>query len=109
MGTSTGLPEFDDWRMSGLASRSAGLDSVQLLEGAHLHVQAIDCYSYLYCLDGLPGFWKRPQPQPVKLASLKACRRSHLSFDRDGQVSELLIQEGQRVEAIVHFSRESGM
>jgi len=59
-------------------------------------------------------WWKRPQPLPVTLVevgsgpvesliansragTLKACRRSHLSFKGGGQVSELLIKEGQRV------------
>jgi HlyD family secretion protein len=52
-----------------------------------------------------PGFWERPQPLPVQLmevspgpntraGTVKACRRSHLSFNRGGQVSELLIKEG---------------
>ncbi|AYC34906.1 efflux RND transporter periplasmic adaptor subunit [Pseudomonas cavernae] len=70
----------------------------------------------LAVLMALLGFWKRPQPLPVQLVevapgpvetlvantragTVKACRRSHLSFNRGGQVSELLIQEGQRVEA----------
>ncbi|CAI8771251.1 hypothetical protein EMIT0194MI4_10003 [Pseudomonas sp. IT-194MI4] len=67
----------------------------------------------------LPGFWERPQSLPVqrvevsprvntRAGTVKACRRSYLSVNREGQVNELLIQEGQRVEAIVHFSRESG-
>ena len=60
-------------------------------------------------------WWKRPQPLPVTLVeissgpveslvansragTLKACRRSNLSFKLGGQVSELLIDEGQRVE-----------
>ena len=63
----------------------------------------------------LGWWWKRPQPLPVTLVeissgpveslvansragTLKACRRSHLSFKLGGQVSELLIDEGQRVE-----------
>ena len=73
-----------------------------------------------------PCFWKHPQPLPMqrvevsprpvetpaantRAGTVRACRRSHLSFNRGAQMSELLIQEGQRVEAIVHFSRESGM
>jgi HlyD family secretion protein len=44
----------------------------------------------------------------TRAGTVKAYRRSHLSFDQDGQVSELLIQEGQWMEVIVHFSRESG-
>lgn len=67
----------------------------------------------------LPGFWKCPQPLPVKpvevspkanirAGTVQACRRSHLSFDHGGQVNELLIQEGQGREVRVHFSRESG-
>jgi multidrug efflux pump subunit AcrA (membrane-fusion protein) len=86
--------------MGGLAARWAGLDSVQRLEGAHHHAQAIDVVSM-----ALPGFWERPQPLPVQLmevspgpntraGTVKACRRSHLSFNRGGQVSELLIKEG---------------
>ncbi len=66
-------------------------------------------------LAGLGWWWKRPQPLPVTLievgsgpveslvansraGTLKACQRSHLSFKLGGQVSELLIDEGQRVE-----------
>ncbi|MCY1407855.1 Macrolide export protein MacA [compost metagenome] len=65
---------------------------------------------------GVMGFWNRPDPVPVRLAevssgpvetlvantragTVKACRRSHLSFKIGGQVSELLIQAGQRVKA----------
>jgi len=44
----------------------------------------------------------------TRAGTVKACRRSHLSFNRSGQMSEQLIQEGQRVEAIDHLSRESG-
>jgi len=68
----------------------------------------------LVCLVALGWWWKRPQPLPVTLVevgsgpvesliansragTLKACRRSHLSFKGGGQVSELLIKEGQRV------------
>jgi HlyD family secretion protein len=68
----------------------------------------------LACLVALGWWWKRPQPLPVTLVevgsgpvesliansragTLKACRRSHLSFKGGGQVSELLIKEGQRV------------
>ncbi|MBF7728961.1 efflux RND transporter periplasmic adaptor subunit [Pseudomonas sp. N040] len=66
------------------------------------------------CLAALGWWWKRPQPLTVTLVevgsgpveslvansragTLKACRRSHLSFKLGGQVSELLIREGQRV------------
>lgn len=68
----------------------------------------------LTCLGVAGWWWKRPQPLPVTLVevssgpveslvansragTLKACRRSHLSFKGGGQVSELLIKEGQRV------------
>ncbi|SDO49820.1 efflux RND transporter periplasmic adaptor subunit [Pseudomonas jinjuensis] len=61
-------------------------------------------------------WWSRPQPQPVRLVevgrgqveslvantragTLKSCRRSRLSFNLGGQVTELLIDEGQRVKA----------
>ncbi|WP_375740723.1 efflux RND transporter periplasmic adaptor subunit [Pseudomonas boanensis] len=64
----------------------------------------------------LLGFWARSKPIPVQLVevadgpvetlvantragTVKACRRSHLSFKQGGQVSELLIHAGQRVEA----------
>ncbi len=79
------------------------------------------------CVVSMPslGFWGRPQPLPVQWAqvspgttgtlvantragTVKACRRSHLSFNHDGQVSERLIQEGRRAKAIVHCSREAG-
>jgi len=63
----------------------------------------------------LGWWWNRPQPLPVRLVAvergpvetlvantragtLKACRRSHLSFEVGGQVGERLIAEGQRVE-----------
>ncbi|WP_028626937.1 efflux RND transporter periplasmic adaptor subunit [Metapseudomonas resinovorans] len=62
------------------------------------------------------GFWARPEPVPVQLVevakgeveslvantragTVKACRRAHLSFKTGGQVSELLIHAGQRVQA----------
>ncbi|MDH4584036.1 efflux RND transporter periplasmic adaptor subunit [Pseudomonas sp. BN415] len=62
------------------------------------------------------GFWARPDPVPVQLVevakgevetlvantragTVKACRRAHLSFKTGGQVSELLIHAGQRVQA----------
>ncbi|MDE3739326.1 MULTISPECIES: efflux RND transporter periplasmic adaptor subunit [Pseudomonas] len=62
------------------------------------------------------GFWARPEPVPVQLVevakgeveslvantragTVKACRRAHLSFKTGGQVSELLILAGQRVQA----------
>src|SRR5262245_51275123 len=65
---------------------------------------------------GIMGFWHRPHPVPVRVAevsngpvetlvantragTVKACRRSHLSFKIGGQVSDLLIQAGQRVKA----------
>lgn len=68
------------------------------------------------CLAALLGFWVRPEPVPVELVAvergevetlvantragtLKACRRAHLSFKSGGQVSELLIHAGQRVQA----------
>ena len=61
-------------------------------------------------------WWSRPQPLPVPLltvergpvetlvantraGTLKACRRTLLSFNQGGQVSERLVEEGQRVEA----------
>ncbi|MFZ6048180.1 efflux RND transporter periplasmic adaptor subunit [Pseudomonas sp. CR3202] len=64
----------------------------------------------------LAGFWARPEPVPVQLVevakgevetlvantragTVKACRRAHLSFKTGGQVSELLIHAGQRVQA----------
>lgn len=64
----------------------------------------------------LAGFWVRPDPIPVQLVevangavetlvantragTVKACRRAHLSFKTGGQVSELLIHPGQRVQA----------
>ncbi|MDH4558787.1 efflux RND transporter periplasmic adaptor subunit [Pseudomonas sp. BN417] len=64
----------------------------------------------------LAGFWVRPDPIPVQLVevangavetlvantragTVKACRRAHLSFKTGGQVSELLIHAGQRVQA----------
>ena len=70
----------------------------------------------ILCLGALGWWWKRPQALPVTLVevssgpvenliansragTLKACRRSHLSFEGGGQVSELLIKEGQRVKA----------
>ncbi|WP_271409836.1 efflux RND transporter periplasmic adaptor subunit [Pseudomonas sp. Q1-7] len=67
-------------------------------------------------LVALAGFWARPDPVPVQLVevakgevetlvantragTVKACRRAHLSFKTGGQVSELLIHAGQRVQA----------
>lgn len=61
-------------------------------------------------------WWSRPQPLPVRLVSvergpvetlvantragtLKACRRTQLSFNLGAQVTERLVEEGQRVEA----------
>lgn len=61
-------------------------------------------------------WWNRPQPLTVRLLSvergavetlvantragtLKACRRTQLSFNLGAQVSERLVEEGQRVEA----------
>lgn len=61
-------------------------------------------------------WWKQPQPLPVALLSvqrgvveslvantragtLKACRRSHLSFNQGGRVEQRLVNEGQRVAA----------
>lgn len=61
-------------------------------------------------------WWSRPEPLPVRLVAvergtvetlvantragtLKACRRSRLSFNLGGQVSQLLVDEGQRVQA----------
>lgn len=66
-------------------------------------------------LAALAGFWARPDPVPVQLVevakgevetlvantragTVKACRRAHLSFKTGGQVSELLIHAGQRVQ-----------
>ncbi|WP_439889135.1 efflux RND transporter periplasmic adaptor subunit [Pseudomonas sp. MBLB4123] len=68
------------------------------------------------CFLAVGWWWGRPQPMPVQLVAvergpvetlvantragtLKSCRRSHLSFNIGGQVSELLVDEGQRVEA----------
>ena len=59
----------------------------------------------ILCLGALGWWWKRPQALPVTLVevssgpvenliansragTLKACRRSHLSFEGGGQVSE---------------------
>ncbi|WP_172153050.1 efflux RND transporter periplasmic adaptor subunit [Pseudomonas tumuqii] len=61
-------------------------------------------------------WWSRPQPLPVRLVTvergpvetlvantragtLKACRRTQLSFNLGAQVSERLVEEGQRVAA----------
>ena len=72
--------------------------------------------SMLACLVVLGGWLSRPQPLPVRLlevergpvetlvantraGTLKSCRRSHLSFNVGGQVAELQIAEGQRVQA----------
>src|SRR3990167_6933225 len=61
-------------------------------------------------------WWNLPQPTPVQLyavergpvetlvantraGTLKSCRRSRLSFNLGGQVSELLVDEGQQVQA----------
>jgi HlyD family secretion protein len=61
-------------------------------------------------------WWRQPQPLPVPLltvergpvetlvantraGTLKACRRTLLSFNQGAQVSERLVEEGQRVEA----------
>ncbi|MGQ7960115.1 efflux RND transporter periplasmic adaptor subunit [Pseudomonas sp. SP16.1] len=61
-------------------------------------------------------WWSRPQPLAVRLVTvqrgavetlvantragtLKACRRTQLSFNLGAQVSERLVEEGQRVEA----------
>ncbi|WP_085591962.1 efflux RND transporter periplasmic adaptor subunit [Pseudomonas sp. B14(2017)] len=71
--------------------------------------------SILACLVVLGGWLSRPQPVPVRLlevergpvetvvantraGTLKSCRRSHLSFNVGGQVDELLVSEGQRVQ-----------
>jgi HlyD family secretion protein len=60
-------------------------------------------------------WWTRPQPLPVRLiavqrgpvetqvantraGTLKACRRTQLSFSLGAQVTERLVEEGQRVE-----------
>ncbi len=61
-------------------------------------------------------WWQRPQSMPVQLmiavergpvetlvantraGTLKSCRRSRLSFNVGGQVSELLVDAGQQVE-----------
>jgi hypothetical protein len=69
----------------------------------------------------LPGFWKGPQPQPcrcnwwtrVPRAEYPGGHRQGQSalasvLQSLGQMSNLLIQEGQWVEAIVHLQRESG-
>ena len=68
------------------------------------------------CFLALVWWWNRPQPMPVQLyavergpvetlvantraGTLKSCRRSRLSFNIGGQVSELLVDEGQSVKA----------
>ncbi|MNQ35181.1 Macrolide export protein MacA [compost metagenome] len=67
-------------------------------------------------LAALFWWWSRPQPLPVRLVvvergpvealvantragTLKACRRTQLSFNLGAQVSERLVEEGQRVAA----------
>jgi len=79
------------------------------------HAQAIDDYSYLCCLDGFARFLETPavsvgeaSGSVARVGTVKACQRSHLSFDHGGQVSELLTQEGQGREVRVNSSRESG-
>ncbi|MDT4852637.1 hypothetical protein FQZ97_868770 [compost metagenome] len=42
----------------------------------------------------------------TRAGTANACRRSHLSFNRAGQMSELPTLEGLRAEAKVHFARE---
>ena len=61
-------------------------------------------------------WWNRPQPLPVRLVevtrgpveslvantragTLKACRRTLLSFNQGGRVEQRLVEEGQRVAA----------
>lgn len=68
------------------------------------------------CFLAFVWWWNRPQPMPVQLyavergpvetlvantraGTLKSCRRSRLSFNIGGQVSELLVDEGQQVKA----------
>lgn len=70
----------------------------------------------LLALGLLAWWWSRPQPVAVRLitvergsvealvantraGTLKACRRSRLSFNLGGQVTDLLVDEGQRVQA----------
>lgn len=67
------------------------------------------------CILAFVWWWNRPQPMPVQLyevergpvetlvantraGTLKSCRRSRLSFNIGGQVSELLVEEGQSVK-----------
>ncbi|MBS7663188.1 efflux RND transporter periplasmic adaptor subunit [Pseudomonas lalucatii] len=67
------------------------------------------------CFLAVGWWWTRPQPMPVQLVAvergpvetlvantragtLKSCRRSRLSFNIGGQVSELLVDEGQQVK-----------
>ncbi|MCY1283055.1 p-hydroxybenzoic acid efflux pump subunit AaeA [compost metagenome] len=67
------------------------------------------------CFLTVAWWWNRPQPVPVQLVevqrgpvetlvantragTLKSCRRSRLSFNLGGQVSELLVDEGQPVK-----------
>lgn len=67
------------------------------------------------CILAFVWWWNRPQPMPVQLyavergpvetlvantraGTLKSCRRSRLSFNIGGQVSELLVDEGQSVK-----------
>ncbi|UTW08780.1 efflux RND transporter periplasmic adaptor subunit [Pseudomonas benzenivorans] len=69
----------------------------------------------LACFLAFGWWWNRPQPMPVQLVAvergpvetlvantragtLKSCRRSRLSFNIGGQVSELLVDEGQSVK-----------
>ena len=81
----------------------SGLDSVEQLEGAHQSTQVVDDYSYLCCLDGFARLLETPatllvkpvdgtQKMNTRAGTAKACRRSHLSFDHGGQLSELLNQ-----------------
>jgi hypothetical protein len=70
----------------------------------------------------LPAFCKRSPSLPLLLidmaqgpvvanawaGTITASLRSNLSFNRGNPASKLLTREGQRVEAIVGFSRGSG-
>jgi hypothetical protein len=60
----------------------------------------------------LPGLLLEMTPGPLVanawMSTITTSRRSNRFFNRGEQVSTLLTQEGQRVEAIVGFSRGSG-
>ena len=77
-------------------------------------------------LGALIWWWQRPQPLTVRLAevergavetlfantragTLKPCRRTHLSFNLGGQVTERRVDEGQRVatgDVLMHLRQD---